>query len=158
MRKTLLFIALALLFSSCKMFSFDNPEMRGKEEIKISKINGKTIEFTVSATVFNPNWYGLKVKPSMLDLYIDDEFVGKVHLDKKVKLKGKKENDLNAVFTATLEGNVLLKAMKYATKDKLKVQLKGEIKGGVFIFSKKFAFDETKTIPGSSFKMGGGSL
>lgn len=153
MRKILLFTVLALLFSSCKIFSFDNPEMRGKEEIKISKVKGKTIEFSVAATVFNPNWYGLKVKPSTLDLYVDGEYLGKVHLEKKVKLKGKKESNITPTFVAMLEGNALLKAMKYATKKEIKIQLKGEIKGGVFIFSKKFSFDETKTIPGASFKM-----
>ena len=153
MRKIFLFTVLALLFSSCKIFSFDNPEMRGKEEIKISKVKGKTIEFSVAATVFNPNWYGLKVKPSTLDLYVDGEYLGKVHLEKKVKLKGKRESNITPTFVAMLEGNALLKAMKYATKKEIKIQLKGEIKGGVFIFSKKFAFDETKTIPGASFKM-----
>jgi len=47
-----------------------------------------------------------------------------------------------------------MKAMKFATKKEIKVRLKGKIKGGVFIFSKKFDFDETKTIPGASFKIG----
>lgn len=154
MRKLLFLISVTLLVSSCKMFSFDNPEVRGKEDIKISKINGKTIEFTAAANVYNPNWYGIKVKPSMLDLYVDGDFLGKVHLDKKVKLKGKRENDLKAIFTATMEDGVLLKAMKYATQKEIKVRLTGKIKGGVFIFSKKVDFDETKTIPGASFKMG----
>ncbi len=154
MRNLSFIFALALLFTSCKMFSFDNPEMKGKEEIKISKINGRTIEFTAAATVYNPNWYGIKVKPSELDLYVEGDFMGTVKLDKKVKLKRKKDTDLQATFTATLEDGVLMNAMKFVTKKEIKVRLKGKIKGGVFIFFKKFDFDETKTVPGASFKMG----
>lgn len=154
MRSLSIIFALSLLFSSCGIFSFDNPEMRGEENIKVSSVKGKTIEFTAEAKVYNPNWYGLKVKPSEMDLYVEGEYMGKVHLDKKVKLKGKRESDLNATFTATLTDGALLKAMKYATKKEIKIQLKGKIKGGVFIFSKKFDFDETKTIPGASFSMG----
>ena len=154
MRNFSYIFALALLFASCKIFTFDNPELRGKEEIKVSKINGKTIEFTATAKIYNPNWYGIKVKPSELDLYVEGEYMGKVHLDKKIKLKRKKENDIQATFTATLEDCALFKALKFATKKEIKVRLKGRIKGGVFIFSKKFEFDETKTVPGSSFKMG----
>ena len=154
MRSLSFFFALAFLVSSCGVFTFDAPEMRGKEKINLSKVDGKTIEFTAAANVYNPNWYGLKVKPSMLDLYVEDEYMGKVHLDKKVKLKRKKENDLEATFTAELTDGALMKAMKFAMMKEIKVQLKGKIKGGVFIFSKKIDFDETKTIPGASFKMG----
>jgi LEA14-like dessication related protein len=154
MRNLSIIFALVLLVTSCKIFSFDNPEMRGKEEFNISKINGRTIEFTAAATVYNPNWYGIKVKPSELELYVEGDYMGTVQLDEKVKLKRKKENDLQATFTATLEDGVLMKAMKFATKKEIEVRLKGKIKGGVFIFSKKFDFDETKTIPGASFKIG----
>jgi LEA14-like dessication related protein len=154
MRNLSIIFVLVLLFTSCKIFSFDNPEMRGKEEFNISKINGRTIEFTAAATVYNPNWYGIKVKPSELELYVEGDYMGTVQLDEKVKLKRKKENDLQATFTATLEDGVLMKAMKFATKKEIEVRLGGKIKGGVFIFSKKFDFDETKTIPGASFKIG----
>ena len=153
MRNLSIIFALVLLFTSCKIFSFDNPEMRGNEEFKISKINGRTIEFTAAATVYNPNWCGIKVKPSELELYVEGDYMGTVQLDQKVKLKRKKENDLQAAFTAILEDGVLIKAMKFATMKEIEVRLKGKIKGGVFIFSKKFDFDETKTIPGASFKI-----
>ena len=154
MRSLSTIFALALLFSSCKMFSFENPELRGKEKISISSVKGRTIEFVADVKVFNPNWYALKVKPSTLDLYVEGEYMGKVHLDKKVKLKGKIESDLSATFTATLTAGALIKAIKYATQDEIKIQLKGKIKGGVFFVSKNFDINETKTIPGASFKMG----
>jgi len=127
--------------------------MRGGEKINVSKVNGKKIEFTAEAKIFNPNCFTLKVKPSMMDLYVEGEYMGKVKLNEKVKLKKKKESQVEATFTAELSDGALMKAMKFATKKEVKVRLKGKVKGGVFIFSKKFEMDETKTIPGASFGM-----
>jgi LEA14-like dessication related protein len=148
MKLFLSFFVVALLMSSC---TFYEPEFRGGEKFELEKIDGKTVKFTASATMYNGNWFGVKVKPSNLDLYVDGKLMGKLHLDKKVKLKRKSETTLVAPITATLEGNALIEAMKLATKGDVKVRMKGQIKGGVFIFSKKLEFDETRTMNAKSF-------
>jgi LEA14-like dessication related protein len=149
MKFLLSFIVVALLMSSC---TFYEPEFRGAEKFDVEKIDGKTVKFTAGATVYNENWFGVKVKPSYLDLYIDGKLMGKIHLDKKVKMKRKSETTLVAPFTAMLEGNALVEAMKLATKGDVKVRMKGKIKAGVFIFSKKVDFDETRTMNAKSFR------
>ena len=78
--------------------------------------------------MYNGNWFGVKIKPSMLDLYVEDQFIGKVHLDKKVKMKSKRETDLSAPFTAQLEDGAMLKLLKHATKSEINVRLKGKVK------------------------------
>ena len=153
MRKLSLLFALTTLLSSCGCFSFSEPEFRGDEKFEVSKVDGKTIEFSAQAKIYNPNCFTLKVKPSMLDLYVEGEYMGKVKLNKKVKIKRRKESVVEAAFTAELTNGALMKAMKYATQDKIKIRLSGKVKGGVFIFSKKFEINETKTISGASFKM-----
>jgi hypothetical protein len=70
-------------------------------------------------------------------------------------MKRKRESTLDADLTAELAQGTLMRMMQYASQESIKVQLKGKVKGGVFIFSKKFEIDETKTIPGASFKIGG---
>lgn len=149
MKRFVSIFALIFLISSC---TFHEPEMRGGEKFNLEKIDGKTVKFTAEAKVFNGNWFGVKVKPSLLDLYIDDKLVGKVHLDKKVKMKGKKETHLIVPFTAELEKNALMTGIALAAKGDVKVRLKGKIKGGVFIFTKKLDFDETRTVNTSMFK------
>lgn len=149
MKKLVSIFVVVLLVTSC---TFYEPEMRGGEKFNLEKIDGKTVKFTAEANVFNGNWFGVKVKPSMLDLYIDGKYVGKVHLDKKVEMKRKRETHLVAPFTAELDKNALMMGISLATKGDVKVRLKGKIKGGVFIFSKKLEFDETRTMNASSFK------
>lgn len=138
-----------ILMTSC---TFHEPEMRGGETFKVEKFEGKEIRFTAGAKVYNGNWFAVKIKPSLLDLYVDGEYMGKVHLEKKVKMKAKKETDLQANFVAELEGNALMKAMGLAMKGDVVVRMTGKVKGGVFIFSKKLDFDESRTINGRSLR------
>ena len=149
MKKLISIFVLSLLFASC---TFYEPEMRGGENFNLEKLDGNNVNFTAEANVYNGNWFTIKVKPSKLDLYIDGDYVGKIHLEKKVKMKRKRETHLVAPFTAHLEDNALRTALSLAGKGDLKVRLKGKIKGGVFIFSKKLEFDETRTMNAGSFR------
>lgn len=141
-----------IVFSSCR--NLQVPEFRGGEKMNLEKVEGRTICVRAGANIYNGNWFGLKIKPSEFELYVEDEFVGMLSLDKKVKLKRKRETFVEAPFTANLEEGVLLKMMRYASKDQVKIRLKGKAKGGVFIFSKKFEIDQTKTVSGRNLKVG----
>ncbi len=152
MRKYLLILISSLFLVSCALHA---PEIRGGEKFNLDKVDGQTIKFTAGANVYNGNWFGIKIKPSKLDLYVEGDYVGKVSLDKKVKLKRKRETAVEAPLTAFLEKGTLMKVMRYAGKDQVTVRLKGKAKGGVFIFSKKVEIDETRTISGKNLRMGG---
>ncbi|PHR35574.1 MAG: hypothetical protein COA38_01600 [Fluviicola sp.] len=145
-------VAIGLVVSLLASCTFHEPEMRGEETFKLEKMEGKQVRFTAGAKVYNGNWFAIKIKPSILDLYVDGEYMGKVHLLKKVKMRAKKETDLQADFLAELEGNALMKAMGLALKGDVVVRMTGKIKGGVFIFSKKLDFDESRTMNGRSLR------
>ncbi|MDG1331485.1 MAG: LEA type 2 family protein [Crocinitomicaceae bacterium] len=145
-------VAIGLVVSLLASCTFHEPEIRGGETFKMEKMEGQEVRFTAGAKVYNGNWFAVKVKKSTLDLYVDGEYMGKVHLLKKVKMKAKKETDLQANFLAELEGNAMMKALGLAMKGEVEVRMKGKIKGGVFIFSKKLDFDEKRKINGSSLR------
>ncbi len=145
-------VAIGLVVSLLASCTFYEPEMRGGESFKMEKMDGKEVRFTAGAKVYNGNWFAIKVKKSTLDLYVDGDYMGKVHLLKKVKMKAKRETDLEGTFLAELEENAMMKALGLAMKGDVEVRLKGKIKGGVFIFSKKLDFDERRKINGSSFR------
>lgn len=145
-------IAIGLMVGLLTSCTFHEPEMRGGETFKLEKMEGNEVRFKAGAKVYNGNWFAVKVKKSALDLYIDGEYMGKIHLLKKVKMKAKRETDLEADFLADLEGNAMMKALGLAMKGEVEVRMTGKIKGGVFIFSKKLDFDETRKLNGSSFR------
>lgn len=154
MKKSALLLALLLVLSSCGCFEFTAPELKGGEEFKVSKVDGNTIHLNAKANMYNENCFGVKIKPSTLDLYVEGENIGTVRLNKKVKMKSKRETAVDADLTATLSSGALMKLMAYASKSEIEVELKGKAKAGIFIFSKKFEVNEKKTISGSSLKMG----
>ena len=149
MKHLLYSFLILVLVSSC---TFYEPEYRGGEQFKFGKLEGKTLKFDVGAKIYNPNKYTIKIKPSDLDVYIDDDYMGVIHLDKTLKLKRKQELFVSAPFTATLADGALFKAIKFATQGTLNVTIKGKVKAGVFIVSKKIQVEEKTTIDGSKLR------
>lgn len=143
------FLCLILALNSC---TFVEPQYKGGEKFKFEKLEGRTLRFNVGAKILNSNNYTIKIKPSDLNVYIEDDFMGVIHLDKTLKLKKKQELFIEAPFTATLADGAMFKAIKFAMRGKLRLTLKGKVKAGVFILTKKFDIEEKTTIDGSSLK------
>lgn len=147
-----IFIVSIIVFILTSCANFEEPEFRGSEGIKIEKMEGKKIGFTAGIKVYNPNWFGIKIKPSHLDVFIEDQYMGKIYLEKKIKLKPKQESSLSMQLRAELEDGAMITVLKYSNKEKVSVNLKGKVKGGVWFFSKKIKIDETKTVSGKELK------
>jgi len=156
--KKFLSLTVALTFlislSSCGCLDFNTPEMRGGEDFSVNKIDGNKIDLNVKANIYNDNCFSVKIKPSDLELFVEGESVGTVRLNKKVKLKKRKETPIDANLTATLNDGALMKMMRYAAQGEVEVRLKGKAKAGVFIFSKKMDIDEKKKISTSGMSLG----
>ncbi len=152
MRNILILIAVIFLISSCEFYKdIDLVNFGG---VKFDKLDGNTAFVNMDVELDNPNFYSIKVKPSFLDVYVEGEYMGKAHLLEKVKIKRKKSNLYNVKIELQGQEGILKKAMKYALKDNLKIRLVGKVKGSVFLFSKKFEVNETKTIDGAKLKIG----
>ncbi len=154
MRFLLLFgFSCLFLLNSCKVF--EEPEFVKMGGYQIESMEGSTINFSVNAVISNPNWYALKVKPSKLDVYAGDFFMGTVFLEDKLKFKKKKDSEINASFRAELADGALLKAMSFGGEENVNLTLKGKVKAGVFFIYKKFDVNESQSINGGSFGIGG---
>lgn len=150
MRKCFPLFIIVLSMTSC---TFYEPEYRGGESFHLEQLKGRDINFTAGAKVYNKNGFAIKVKPSTLDVYIEGDYMGKVHLNEKVKIKGKQESMIEAPFTATLSEGALFKALRFANKDEVQVRLSGKVKAGVCFFGKYFDVNETRTVNGSLLKL-----
>lgn len=151
MKSYFLIFLLGTILCSCA--NFEEPEFKGSEGLKLEKMEGKKISFTAGAKVYNPNWFGIKIKPSHVEVYIEDQLMGEIYLDKKVKMKAKSESSLIFPLIGELEDGAMITLMRYASKENVRVQIKGKVKGGVWIFSKKFEVDETRTVSGKDLKL-----
>lgn len=146
MKNAILIGVLSFLFGSC---TFYEPEFRSGESLSFDQINGRSIKFTVGAKVYNENLCALKVKPSTLDVFIEGRHMGKVHLDQKIKMKGKRETLIEAPLTATLSEGALFELLKFARKEKIQIRIAGNVRAGLWILGKKIEVNETRSINGA---------
>jgi LEA14-like dessication related protein len=154
MRKSLILGAIVILLSSCA--SMGVPEFRGTEGMKMNSLEGKKISFTAGVKMFNPNWFGVKIKKSHVEVFVEEQLMGVVYLDKKVKLKAKQESTLIFPLLAELQDGSMLTLLKYSNKENVNVRIKGKVKGGVWIFSKKMEIDQTRVVSGKDLRLGFG--
>lgn len=145
-------LAILLLLNSCA--TFQEPEFLGLTNYKLGQISGRELKFHIEAKVSNPNWYTIKIKPSDLEVYVEDQLMGTVRLDKTLKIKGKSESDLIIDLNGLLADGAMITAVRYMNKEEVRVNIKGKVKGGVFIFSKKFEVDETRSVNGRNLRFG----
>ena len=125
-----------LLLSSC--VSFKNPEFKSMDGYTFDGIEGNQVKFTVKATVYNPNFYTLKVKPSKVNVYADNQLYGILNLTKTQKMKRKKDTKLEVPIRFDMADGAMMGIMLLMRKDKVNLKLDGKVKGGVYFFSKKF--------------------
>jgi LEA14-like dessication related protein len=145
-RTILLFGTLFLLFSSCIELQEVNVVSFGK--VKLETIDGNMAKVNVDVELANANFFGIKIRPSVLDVYVEEEYIGKVYLLEKVKIKKKSTQVYNAKIQLEGEEGILRKVIKYSLKKELKIRLSGNVKGSVYGIPKKVKVNETKTIDG----------
>jgi LEA14-like dessication related protein len=153
MKNWLVIASLLFLLSSC--LEFDDVKFKGIESVKFPKIDQKEILIDLNLKLDNPNNYKIKIKPSVLDVYIGGKLMGKVKIDEKFVIKRKQENSYSTQLICTLEDGVLFSLMKFATMTEISVRFKGRVKGTVYGISKKIDIDETKKMNGNIFNIFG---
>lgn len=146
------FLVLLFVFNSC---TYENVAFKGSENFKLKKLEGKTISLTFDAVLKNPNGYTIKVKPSDLDLYINGDHVGVIHLDEKIKIVKRSEGSVSVPVSAELMNGALPKLLAGALKKTASIRIVGKIKGSASLFPIKKKIDETREIPLRDLDFGG---
>ncbi len=144
-------IASFLFLTSCTFYS---PDLQQVNRFDVEEIKDGKVKLIFDADVLNENAFSLKIKKSILSVYVEDEFIGYLNLDKKIKLKRKRVTHVSAPMTLTLTKGMLLKLMKILGKEEANIRLKGDLKGGIFFLSKKISVDERKKIKVPKLKGG----
>lgn len=145
------FVSLLVLISSCS--SFKEPIIKGSDDFKLTQFEGKKITFSLALTIENNNWYALKIKPSNVDLYLEDKLIGKLHLLEKVSIPSKKTSEVVVPAQIELADGAMISLFKIITKDEVALRLNGKVKGGVLFVYKNFHVDEKWNVPTKFLKL-----
>jgi len=137
---------LLLLFTLNSCIQFEQVKFLGISNVSSVKKDGKAIDLDLDLRVDNPNTYNIKVKPSQLDVYLNDSRMGIIHLNERVKLKKKAEDIYTAKLTVELDGFNVLALAKSALTGKVELNFKGKIKAGNGLITKSFDINEKKEL------------
>ena len=140
-RKHLFIPLIALLFlSSCNV---QEVEFKGVEHIELMKMENNVMEFNISARLDNPNSFNIKMMDSDLDFYLENMYMGKAFLTDPITILKKKDDVYTfMVKTGQIDQKKLLPILiKTALTGKVKVGVKGDVKGKVYFISKEVQID-----------------
>ncbi len=142
-RLLLLVLLTPLFFTSC--LSYKEIELGDVKNIKLNKANNGDAEIQVGINVSNPNNYKIKIKKIEADMLVNGKKIGKISLNKKVVLP-KKSNEVQIFAVNTQLSNLISAIPNIFFGGEIKLQLKGHIKGKVFVVTKKFPLEAEKSI------------
>ena len=124
-------------------FDYEEVEFKGVKGVSLLDRTEDKLRIQVDVLVNNPNKFNIKVKKSILDIYLNGKYVGKTTLDNKVVVKKNSEG----VYPVILKANTK-EVMKAAMgsiggllKGKVTIGLKGKMKGSVYGISKSVEID-----------------
>lgn len=130
--------------------NFEEPSFGEVGNFQMQKLEGSHIECSFDVNIENPNAIGFKVRKVAADVKMEDQLMGKVKLNDKIKVKRKSDKTYTVPLIIDLENGALITLLKNAGKKEVPVTIQGIAKGSVLGISKKFEFSETKNVnPGS---------
>lgn len=143
-----IFLLLGMMVSLQGCFDYEEVEFKGVQNVSVLERTDNVLKLQIDVKVDNPNTFNIKVRKSTMDIYINDKYVGKTHLDDKIVLK-KKTEDVYAVVLRADPKDVIKAAMGSLgglLKGNVTVRLKGDVKGSVYGVSKKVPVDVKEEI------------
>lgn len=135
---------MAFFLSSCK---FTEPTIGDFNLQNLTPKSDSKYLIEVSVEVDNPNNYNIWLKKGDFDIIMGKEKMGKIKTIGKVTLKKNKKDNYTIKGEATLDPGSALMGMLLNGGSNKKVTIKGTLKGGVFIFGKKFDVEFDDKLP-----------
>ncbi|HNS42495.1 MAG TPA: hypothetical protein PKN22_07025, partial [Taishania sp.] len=88
----------------------------------------------------------IKVKPSLFDLYINENQVGTVQLDQTIEIQPNGVFPIHVPITLNLQQGAIPVIIAGALKQTAKIRVVGKLKGSMYGITKSKKIDETKEI------------
>lgn len=136
----ILLLTLSTSFYAQSSFWYKDLQFLSMENFAVSKSEEKII-IKFDYVIQNDNWYGVMIKPSLLNLNVAGSDCGDVYIPKKVKIKRKSKLSYPFVLVgdaSKFSKSGFLSVWNMFTKGSVDLVLKGKIKAGIFGLAKKW--------------------
>ena len=142
--KTLSFLIILVFFASCA--SFEEPIEVLSYDVKMENVNLEEVALRLNSTIHTNTWTPIKIKPSSLELFVDGEKLGDVYLEDKIRLKSKKDTEVEALVHVKFSDGILGKLIRYRFKETAQMEVHGKVKTGLLFIPVKIPVNYSKTI------------
>ena len=140
-RNIYLAVTFSFLFSLFGCMEYKDVEMVRVQNFGVKNMSAEGVNFTVDMQISNPNNYNINIVGSDMDLYVDNNKVGKAKLKGKVTLP-KNSNEVHQFVIATnytdLSSDPLTIMASVFGGNTMNVEVKGFVKARAKGVSKKF--------------------
>ena len=104
------------------------------------------LSFSLDVEVYNPNFYGIKVRRSALEVFFDDEKIGTGKIRESFKMKRKNSTTCLVPVDVLLEKGAAFKLMRKAFKKEVKIRLSGRLRVSIMGIPSSQRVDQTKSV------------
>ena len=154
----LLIISLFIVLFTSSCLTYEEVDIKEIDDIKVENLltSSKQTKLILKIKIHNPNTYTIKIKDADLNLFIGKKDLGKLKLQDVVVLK-KKTEKVQTITLLPSSKSIFRDALKGATvalfTGKIRVRVKGRIKGKALGIGKWFDVDHSEQIDlaGKSF-------
>ena len=140
----LCFLSVLFIFLSSSCSEFEELAYKGLDGIKFVKFEKKKLVLDIGVKIDNPNSFSITVKPSIVDLLIDDQLLVKAKLITKVKFLKKTATTYRLPVEIDIEEGAYFKLLKYTVRKNVSIRIRGKVKVCVFGIVKRTMIDEIK--------------
>ena len=137
-------LGLILLLNGC----FVTPTIQEPKNFQFEgyKPRENKLSFSLDVDVYNPNFYGIKVRRSSLDVFFDDDKIGTGKTRKSFKMRRKDNTTCLVPVDVLLEKGAAFKLIRMAFKKEVQIRLKGKLKVSVLGIPARQYVDQTKNV------------
>lgn len=120
-------IILTLLLTSCS--TPKELEYRTYQNFKVEKLGLGSSTIRMDLVYYNPNKFGLQLKRTDLEIYLDDVFLGRTSQELQISIPRESEFALPIKIDVDMK-NLLKNALKASFSNNVDIKVKGTVKVG----------------------------
>ncbi|RYZ53472.1 MAG: hypothetical protein EOP49_07270 [Sphingobacteriales bacterium] len=135
MKKNFL-IALLSCLSMIGLFSCSQPQQLTYQDAKnfrVGKLSLAQPEIGMDLQFYNPNAFGLTMKDANIEVYINNQFIGKATMNREFSVPARDTFLMPVYLTADIK-NVFPNALQILFNKTVDLQLKGNVRAGKGVF------------------------
>ncbi len=143
-----LFLFCGIALAGCG--DYEDVTFSGVEGVKLTSLTQKGVEALITVRIKNPNNVSFTVYKSEMDVTVSGINLGKAYIAENVKIKRNSE----ALYTFKISSSFSQMSMtqlpgllSLATSKSLKVNLKGNLRGGKLFLKRSYPIDVTQNVP-----------